>query len=95
MGLDDFMSQNPFELAIPPSEYVKDFVAASINSFITNLEMFDNLILNQLANKKLAPYRLIKNCAETERTLLRQSNSQVYSKNFTHPISGHIPNLNL
>ena len=54
------MSEKPVGLAIPPSEYDKELVVASINSLISNLEMIAILFLNQLANKKLAPHRLIK-----------------------------------
>ena len=42
---------------------------ASINSFVNNLEMIENLILNQLAIRKLAPYRLIKKRAGGGSTL--------------------------
>ena len=55
MGLIDYMSQNPVRLAIPPSEYDEEFVVASIRTFINNLEMIDNLILNNLANQNKAP----------------------------------------
>ena len=61
---------------------------ASINSFIINLDNIDYLILNQSANKNLAPYRLIKKVAENERTLIRQTHSQVLSKHFIHCMSG-------
>ena len=54
------MSENPIGLAIPASKYDEEFAVESINSLITSLEMIDILILNQLANKKLAPHRLIK-----------------------------------
>ena len=60
MGLIDYISRNPVGIAIPSSSYDKEFVVGSINSFVNNLELIDNLILNQLANRKLAPYRLIK-----------------------------------
>ena len=50
MGLIDYMSRNPVGLAIPPSEYDEKFVVASINAIITNLELIDNVILNNLAN---------------------------------------------
>ena len=60
MGLIDYMSRNPIGLAIPPSEYDEEFVVASINSFINNLEMIDNVILNKLADRNLAPCQLIR-----------------------------------
>ena len=64
MGLIDYISRNLVGIAIPPSDYDEEFVVASINSFINNPESIDNLVLNQLANKKLAPYRQIKKRAE-------------------------------
>ena len=70
MGLIDYISRNPIGIAIPPSAYDEEFVVASINSFINNLQLIDNLILNQLANRKLAPYRLIKKRAENKGTVL-------------------------
>ena len=60
MELVDYMYQNPFGLPIPPSDYDEEFVVTSINSFIINHEVIDNLILNQLTNQKPAPNRLIK-----------------------------------
>ena len=64
MGLIDYMSRNPVGLAIPPCEYVEEFVVASINAFINNLELIDNVIINKLANQNKAPYELIKKRAE-------------------------------
>ena len=32
------MSRNPVGLAKPPSEYIEEFVVASINAFVNNLE---------------------------------------------------------
>ena len=60
MRLIDYVSRTPVGLAIPPIEYNEEFVVASINSFIINLDKIDYLILNQSVNKNLAPYRLIK-----------------------------------
>ena len=60
MRLIDYISRNPVGIAKPPSEYDGEIVVVLINSFVNNLEMIDNLILNQLANRKLTPYRLIK-----------------------------------
>ena len=42
---------------------------ASINLFINNFEMFDNLILNNLTNQKRALHQLIKKRAEKIRKL--------------------------
>ena len=85
------MSRETVGLAIPPpSEYDEEVVVASVNSFINNLDMIDYLILNQLARKKLAPYRLIKKRAENERTIIMQTHSQVHSKHFIHGISDQI-----
>ena len=64
MGLKNYMSQNSVRLAITPSEYDEDFVVASINTFINNLEVIYNVILNELANQNLAPCHLIKKRAE-------------------------------
>ena len=47
MGLIDYISRNPVGTARPSSTSDEEFVVASINSFINNLEMIDNLILNQ------------------------------------------------
>ena len=52
MGLLDYMSRNPVGLPIPLSEYDEEIVVAAINTFINNLEMIDNVILNQLASQK-------------------------------------------
>ena len=49
--------------------------------------MIDNLILDELANGKLAPYRLIKKRAKIERKTKGQSKSQLHSKDFIHFIS--------
>ena len=61
MMLKDYMSRNPVELAIPPSEYDKEFVVASHNVSPNNLKIIDNVILNNLANRNLAPCQLIEN----------------------------------
>ena len=51
MGPIDYISRNPVGLPIPPSAYNEEFGVASINTFINNLEMIDNVILNNLANQ--------------------------------------------
>ena len=66
MGLIDYMSQNPVRLPISPSEYNEEFVVASIKTFIDNLEMIDNVIQNNLANKNRTPCDLIKKRAENK-----------------------------
>ena len=71
------MSQNPVGLAIPPSEYDEDFVVASIRTFIKNLEMIDNVILNNLANQNKAQCELIKKSAKTKGLLIAASNTQL------------------
>ena len=63
MGLK---AQNPVGLAIPPSEYDEEFVVASINNFINNLELIYNVVFNELANQILAPCQLIKKRADYE-----------------------------
>ena len=50
--------------------------------------MVDNLNLNELANRKLAPYGLSKKCAKNERTIEGQSNSQLNSKHFIRFMRG-------
>ena len=69
MVLIDYKSRNPVGLAIPPSKYDEEFVVASINTFINNLEVTDTVILNELANQNLAPCQLIKNRAENKGTI--------------------------
>ena len=66
MGLIDYMPQNLAGMAIPPSEYDEEFVVASINAFINNLELIDNVILNNLGNQNKAPYELIKKRAKNK-----------------------------
>ena len=88
MGLIDYISRNPVGIARPSSTSDEEFVVASINSFINNLVMIDNLILNQLANRKLAPYRLIKKRAENKGTVLSQPTSQPHSDHDIQCIRG-------
>ena len=57
--------------------------------------MIDNLILKQLAKKKLASNRLIKKLIENERKLTGQPKSQVHSKKITRRTSGQIFQQNL
>ena len=45
MGLIDYISRKPVGIAKPPSAYDEEFVVSSINSFVNNLEIIDNLIL--------------------------------------------------
>ena len=60
IGLIDYMSRNLVGLAKPPSEYDEEFVVTSISALINNLELIDNVILNNLANRNKAPYEPIK-----------------------------------
>ena len=53
MGLEHYTSRILVGLAKPPSKYHEDFVKASINAFINNLEMIDNVILNKYSQSKL------------------------------------------
>ena len=46
--------------------YEEEFVVATIITFINNLEMIGNVILNQLANKNKAPCDLMKKRAENK-----------------------------
>ena len=89
MGLIDYISRNPVGLAIPPSEYDEEFVVASIRTFIKNLEMIDNVILNNLANQNKAPYELIKKRAENKGLLKAASNIQLAMKHSKHSATGH------
>ena len=89
MGLIDYMSRNPVGLPKPPSEYDEEFLVAAINTFINNLEMIDNVILNQLANQNKAPYDLIKKRAENKRLLDARTNAQLTTKHFK-PVSGQM-----
>ena len=70
MGLINYMSRNPVGLAIAPSKYDEEFVVAPIKTFINNLGVIDNVILNELANQNLAPCQLIKKRAENKRTTI-------------------------
>ena len=54
MGLIDNLSRNRVGLPIHPSEYDKEFVVVSFNTFINNLEMIDNVILINLASQNRA-----------------------------------------
>ena len=89
MGLIDYISRNPVGLAIPPSEYDKEFVVASIRAFINNLEMIDNVILNNLANQSKAPYELIKKRARNKGLLNAASNIQLELNHSRHSATGH------
>ena len=68
MGLIYYMSRNPVGLATSPSEYDEKLVVSSINTFINNLEVIDNVFLNEFTNQNLAPCQLIKKLAENKRT---------------------------
>ena len=89
MGLIDYKSRNPVGLAIPPSEYYEEFVA-SINAFINNLEMIDNVILNNLANQNKAPYELIKKRAKNKELIDAKSNTQLTRQHSNHSTHGQL-----
>ena len=88
MGLIDYMSRNPVGLPLPPSEYDEEFVVAAITTFINNLEMIDNVILNQLANQNKAPYDLIKKRAENKGLLAARTNAQLTTEHSKHSTNG-------
>ena len=88
MGLIDYMSRNPVRLPIPTSEYDDELVVASINIFLNNLEIIDNVILNKLPNQYRAPYDLIKKRAENKGLLDASSNAQATTKHSKHSDSG-------
>ena len=94
MGLIDYTYRNPVGLAIPPSEYDEEFVVASIRTFINNLEMIDNAILNNLANQNKAPYELIKKRAKNKGLLNAASNIQLAMKYSKHSATGHCQTKN-
>ena len=93
MRLIDYMSRNLVGLAIPSSEYDEDFVVASINTFINNLEVIDNVILNELANQNLAPCQLIKKRADYKRTTINTSKLDVNQHSLKHSASGQLKTL--
>ena len=84
------MSQNPVRLPLPPSKYDEEFVVAAFNTFINNLEMIDNVILNQLANQNKAPCDLIKKRAENKGLLDIRTNAQLTTKHSKHSINGQL-----
>ena len=77
MRLIDYMSRNPVRLAKAPSEYDEAFDLASFRTFINNLKMIDNVILNNLANQNKTPYELIKKRAKNKGLLNAASNTQL------------------
>ena len=88
MALID-MSRNPVGLAVPPSEHDEELVLASIRTFIKNLEMIDNVILNNLANQNKAPYELIKKREKNIGLLNAASFTQLELKHSKHSATGH------
>ena len=76
------MSRSLVRLAKPPKKHHEEIVLASMNTFIVNLEVIDNLILNQLANEKRAPNRLIKNRAENKSA--RKTSQTKFQVHFKH-----------
>ena len=90
MGLIDYMSRNPVGLAKPPSEYDEEFVVASINAFINDLELIDNVILKNLANQNKAPYELIKKRAENKEVLNATSNTHSACEHSKYSTHGHL-----
>ena len=95
MGLIDYMSRNLVGLAIPPSEYDEEFVVASINTLINNLEVIYNVILNELANQNLAPCQLIKKRAEYKRTTNNTSKLDLSQHSLKHSPNGQLKTLKL
>ena len=84
------MSQNLAGLAIPLSEYDEDFVVASIKTFIINLEVIHNVILNELANQNLAPSQLVKKRAEHKRTTVNTSKPVLNKHSLKNSASGQL-----
>ena len=83
------MSRNPLGFAVPPSEYDEELVLESIRTFIKNLELVDNVILNNLANQNKAPYELIKKREKNKGLLNAASNTQLELKHSKHSATGH------
>ena len=73
-----------------PSQYDEEFVVASNSSFIIILEMFDNVIVNELANQNLAPRQLIKKRAEIKRTTIATSKTDSNEHFFKNSASGQL-----
>ena len=94
MGLIDYLSRNPVGLTIPTSEYDEEFVVASINAFINNLELIDNVILNNLANQNKAPFELIKKRAKNKGLLDSNLNTQLTTKHSKHSSRGQMQTHN-
>ena len=88
MGLIQYMSRNPVRLAILTSGYHEKFAVTSINAFINNLEMIDNVSFNSSANGKMAPCQLIKKQAENKRIEISTSNPQLREQHFKNSGSG-------
>ena len=95
MGLFDYMSRNPVGLAIPSCDYDKEFVVASIYTFISKLEVIDNVILNELANQNLAPSQLIKKRAEYKETTINTSKRNINHHSFKNSASRQLKKLKL
>ena len=90
MRLIGYKSPNPFRLAITPSEYDEEFVVASINAFINNLESIDNGVPKNLANQNRAPCQLIKKRAKNKGFSNSISNAHIISQRSTHCESGEL-----
>ena len=90
MGLIEYMSQNPVGLALPASEYNQELVVASINAFINNLEVIDNVVPNKLANRNMAPYQLIKKHVKNKTTTINTSNLHLKKQHSKNSESGQL-----
>ena len=90
MGLKDYMSRISVGLATPPSEYEEDFVVASINTFINNLEVIDNVMPDEFANQNLAPCQLIKKRAEYKKTPINTSKLDLNKQSLESSASGQL-----
>ena len=67
----------------------EEFVVASINAFINDLELIDNVILINLANQNKALYELIKKRAKNKSLLDANSNTQLTIEHSKHSTHGH------
>ena len=94
MVLIDYMSQNSVGLALPPGEFDEEIVVASINTFMNNLEVIDNVISNNLANRTKAPYELIKKRAKNKGLLDANLNTRLTTKHSKHSARGEMQTHN-
>ena len=77
-------------MSIPPREYDEEFIVSSNSTFINNLEMIDNVILNELANQNLIRRQLIRKRVEIKRTTIATSKTDSNEHSFKKFRSGQL-----